>query len=195
MFGKLLLYYLAFFAITFIWPTWQFWRREGINPLVFESDDSAYGFVVQWFKLLIVATFALLAALAAGLDSARLGQFGWLELPAMRWLGIACLALSIPVISLAQIAMGRSWRIGIDQAHETALVTDGIFTRSRNPIFLGMRINLLGLFMLVPTGATLAIWLLGDLLMGVQVRLEEAHLRGMNGAAYADYCRKVRRWV
>jgi protein-S-isoprenylcysteine O-methyltransferase Ste14 len=194
-FGSLLFYYLAFFALTFAWPVWRFWRREGINPLVLANDDSAHGLVARWFKALIVAVFALVGALAAGLDPALLGRLDWLDLPALRSAGIAALALSMPIIALAQFQMGRSWRIGIDQQRDTELVTGGIFTRSRNPIFLGMRVKLLGLFLFVPTGAMLAIWLLGELLMAVQVRLEEAHLRTMAGANYDAYCRATPRWI
>jgi protein-S-isoprenylcysteine O-methyltransferase Ste14 len=195
MFLGLLFYYLAFFALTFIWPIWRFWRREGINPLVFANADGAYGFVVFWFKLLIVAVFALVGALAAGLDPALFGPMSWLDLPALRWAGVTCFVLSIPIIALAQVQMGRSWRIGIDHQRKTELVTGGIFTRSRNPIFLGMRINLLGLFLFLPNGATFAIWIAAELLMGVQVRLEEAHLNNAIGTDYTDYSRKVRRWI
>lgn len=195
MFLALLIYYLVFFALTFVWPVWRFWRREGINPLVFANDDSTYAHVALWFKALIAAVFALVGALAVGIDPALFGRLMWLDLPVVRWLGVAALVLSLPIIALAQVQMGRSWRIGIDQQRETVLVTGGIFTRSRNPIFLGMRMNLLGLFLLVPTGATLAIWLLGELLMAVQVRLEEGHLRAMAGSAYDAYCRATRRWI
>ncbi len=195
MFRALLLYYLAFFALTFVWPIWRFWRREGINPLVFANADGAYGFVVFWFKLLIVAVFALVGVLAAGLDPALLGPMSWLDLSAVQWVGVICFVISVPIIALAQVQMGRSWRIGIDQQRKTELVTGGIFMRTRNPIFLGMRINLLGLFLFLPNAATFAIWIAGELLMGLQVRLEEAHLSKANGANYADYSCKVRRWI
>jgi protein-S-isoprenylcysteine O-methyltransferase Ste14 len=32
--------------------------------------------------------------------------------------------------------MGNSWRIGIDEEKDSALVESGVFRRSRNPIFL-----------------------------------------------------------
>jgi protein-S-isoprenylcysteine O-methyltransferase Ste14 len=139
--------------------------------------------------------FALVGALALGFDPALLGPLNWLDLVLVRWLGVVCFILSIPIIMFAQMQMGKSWRIGIDQQRKTELVTDGIFAHSRNPIFLGMRINLLGLFLILPNCATFAIWTAGELLMGVQVRLEEAHLSQANGAEYARYSQKVRRWI
>lgn len=71
----------------------------------------------------------------------------------------------------------------------------GLFALSRNPIFLGMRLALLGLFLVLPTGATLVILLVGEALMQVQVRLEEAHLTEALGAQYEAYRGATRRWL
>lgn len=195
MFSILLAYYIAFFALTFVWPVWRFWRREGITPLALANDDSLHGDVALWFRAWIMAIFLLVGALAAGLSPSLLGQLNWFKTNILEWVGIAALAISMPIIAIAQIQMGRSWRIGIDQKRQTAIVDKGIFAHSRNPIFIGIRINLLGLFLIVPTGVTLAIWLLSELLMSVQVRLEEAHLRAIVGADYETYCRNTRRWI
>jgi protein-S-isoprenylcysteine O-methyltransferase Ste14 len=51
--------------------------------------------------------------------------------------------------SLEGLIAVASWRIGIDQSHRTNLVQSGVFSLSRNPIFLGMMLTLFGLF-LVP---------------------------------------------
>ena len=81
---------------------------------------------------------------------------------------------------VAQAQMGDSWRIGIDSANSTALVTSGLFAISRNPIFLAMRINLLGLFAVLPNALTLLTLIAGEMLMQVQVRLDETHLAGLH---------------
>ncbi len=51
--------------------------------------------------------------------------------------------------------MGNSWRIGIDTEHRTELVQRGVFRISRNPIFVGMIVTLLGLFLTIPNVVTL----------------------------------------
>mgnify|MGYP001490612632 CR=1 FL=1 len=66
----------------------------------------------------------------------------------------------------------------------------GVFRLSRNPIFLGMRLTLLGLFLVIPNAVTLAVLVLGNVLVQVQVRLEEAF-----GEVYARYREQVRRWI
>lgn len=91
--------------------------------------------------------------------------------------------------------MGRSWRIGIDEENKTELVTAGMFRVSRNPIFLGMRLNLLGLFLILPNAVTLAIWLLGDVAIQLQVFLEEEFLQQAHGTAYQQYQATTARYL
>jgi protein-S-isoprenylcysteine O-methyltransferase Ste14 len=91
--------------------------------------------------------------------------------------------------------MRESWRIVIDEEVKTELVRRGVFRLSRNPIFLGMRIMLIGFFLALPNAVTLAMLLVGDALMQIQVRLEEEHLARMHGENYREYQRKTRRWL
>ena len=98
-------------------------------------------------------------------------------------------------IAVAQAQMGHSWRVGIDKEKSTALVEEGLFKYSRNPIFLGMRFTGLGLFLTIPNALTFATLVMGDVLMQVQVRLEEEHLLIEHGAAYESFKQRVRRWI
>ena len=51
---------------------------------------------------------------------------------------------------LAQLAMGDSWRVGVDESETTELVTTGLFAWVRNPIFSFVLLSLAGLLLLVP---------------------------------------------
>lgn len=192
---SLLAYYALLLAAVFIWPTWRLWRRERINGFVLPSDDTAEGVIGIWFKGLIGSVGVLAAALALGVSPDALGRLPWAEGRVAQLAGWALLAISLAWMVVAQHGMGRSWRIGIDQQQQGPLVRAGLFALSRNPIFLGLRLNLLGLFLVSPNAVTLAIALLGEALMQVQVRLEEAHLGREFGENYAAYRRAVRRWV
>lgn len=105
------------------------------------------------------------------------------------------LAVSFLWTVLAQRHMGASWRIGVDQARQTGLVARGLFSVSRNPIFLGMVATLAGLFLVLPSTATLVIMVLGIVVIELQVRVEEEHLVQVHGAAYTEYKRRVPRWL
>jgi protein-S-isoprenylcysteine O-methyltransferase Ste14 len=96
---------------------------------------------------------------------------------------------------VAQAQMGESWRIGIDEERRTPLVRKGVFGLCRNPIFLGMMLTLLGLFLVTPNAVTLLVLTLGVVLIQIQVRLEEEFLSKTHGEHYAEYRRHVRRWL
>ena len=191
----LLAYFALFFLAAFFWPTWRLWRRDRTNALVLPRDDSAQGVVGKWFRLTLLAIPAVLVPVAVAVPLEAMGRLAWLESDMLWLVGWVFLALSLVWVVVAQAQMGASWRIGIDVGAQPPLVRGGLFALSRNPIFLGMRVALLGLFLTLPTGATLAILVLGEALMQVQVRLEEAHLSQVLGQEYEAYRRSTRRWL
>lgn len=194
--GLLLTYSLVYFLVAFVWRSVHVWRTTGVNPLVLTYDDSAYGYVGRGMRAVLLTWLALAVAAATVPPLlAWLGPLPALTRPVVGVLGWALLLGSLGWIAAAQVAMGASWRIGIDRTVRTALVRTGPFAHSRNPIFLGMRVNLLGLFLVLPNAVTLGTLIAGELLMQVQVRLEEQHLQAQHGDAYADYRRQVRRWL
>jgi protein-S-isoprenylcysteine O-methyltransferase Ste14 len=91
--------------------------------------------------------------------------------------------------------MQKSWRIGIDEVNKTELVQVGIFKFSRNPIFLGMLISVLGLFILLPNALLLAVLFGTFIVLQMQIRLEEEFLQRQHGVNYTNFCKKVRRWI
>jgi protein-S-isoprenylcysteine O-methyltransferase Ste14 len=113
---------------------------------------------------------------------------------------INCIGLSLLLISLAwtviaQTHMKNSWRIGIDTETKTELVTNGLFSISRNPIFFGMIITLFGLFLTTPNALTVLFLVLGYVLIQIQIRLEEEFLTKEHGQKYLEYQQKVRRFI
>ncbi|MBK8305818.1 MAG: isoprenylcysteine carboxylmethyltransferase family protein [Gammaproteobacteria bacterium] len=192
----LLIYFLIYFTFAFIWRSVLVYRRTGKNPFVLPSGDDAYGYVGRAFKFVIAAVAFIVAvnATAPGLLP-PLGACPALQIPSLRVFGWALLLAALAWTLVAQAQMGDSWRIGIDSANSTALVTSGLFAISRNPIFLAMRINLLGLFAVLPNALTLLTLIAGEMLMQVQVRLEETHLAGLHAEQYAQYRKRVRRWL
>lgn len=186
--------FLLFLSVAMVWPTWRVWRLTGHNPVVLPSDDSVEGFVGLAFKLVIVALGFYLGGLAAG----WFGPIGPIDLaaPAQRWLaGWALIAASVVWVVAAQWQMGASWRVGIDRSRPAALVRSGAFRYSRNPIFLGMMVQLAGLVLLQPDAITVVVLICAYLMISVQIRLEEQYLRTTHASAYDAYAASVRRWI
>lgn len=188
--------FLAYFAVAFVWPTVRVWRQTGLNPYVLPSTDDAYGFVTSGFRFVLIglAAYVLIQAFWEGADR-LFGNMEWLAHSAAKAAGWALLLVSLGWTVVAQTQMGKSWRIGIDQKNKTNLVTSGLFSMSRNPIFLGMRLSMLGLVLLRPNAVTVAAALVADVLIQIQVRLEEDFLRKQHGAKYEEYLGRTRRWI
>jgi protein-S-isoprenylcysteine O-methyltransferase Ste14 len=110
-------------------------------------------------------------------------------------IGHLLVAIGACVAAASQMHMGASWRIGAAERQTGALVDDGPFAVSRNPVFVGQILLFLGLFLVFPglvQGALTSALIIAVVL---QVRIEEHVLAATLGGAYTDYCRRVGRWV
>lgn len=192
---ELLIFFALFFMAAFFWPTWRLWKRERVKALVLTCDDTAHGLVAKWFRATLIGIFVMLVALLSGLPASATGPLYWPNSEITGSAGWALLLLSLVWVIAAQAQMGSSWRIGIDDGTRPPLVTTGLFAISRNPIFLGMRASLLGLFLVLPNAYSLAILIAGEILIQVQVRLEEQHLSTVHDAEFRRYRANVRRWL
>lgn len=91
--------------------------------------------------------------------------------------------------------MGDSWRIGIDRGAPGALVTDGIFAWSRNPIYLGFELGVIGTFLIQGRLIFLVITLVLMGVLSALIRREERFLTRSYGDAYREYQSRVGRYV
>lgn len=190
------IYLLAYFIAAFFWRSYVVWKRTGVNPLVFKGSDSAHDFIGRVFKALfaVIVAVVVVYAFIPGVYQYVMPIYA-LEYATLRLTGFILLLVSLVWTIVAQVQMGDSWRIGIDNEHSTNLVHTGVFRLSRNPIFLGMIVTLLGLFLAIPSAATFVTLLVGIILIGIQVRLEEEYLTRAHGKKYLEYRRSVRRWI
>lgn len=189
-------YFLAWFAFAFALRSYLTWKRTGRNPYRLGKTDSAHDFIGRLFRLTIIACVGVVLIYSlSGEVYAFLAPIHWLQRPTLILIGVGLLLVSLVWILIAQKQMGDSWRIGIDHEQKTPLVKHGVFRMSRNPIFLGMRGNLLGMFLCLPNAVTLAALTLGEALIQIQVRLEEEYLSRTHGQKYGEYCRQTRRWL
>lgn len=191
-----LLVYAVLFALgpLFLRPLLT-WRATGRNPVHLESPDSPMGCVQLWLGVALSgygATVGLKLFLPGLFE--HLPRFTWLAAAEARALGVALTLLGLIVAWLAQARMGKSWRFGFDAATAPPLVTSGIFGISRNPIYLSVILSAAGVFVLLADALTLALLVLAVSMLTVLVRLEEAFLRQVHGAAYAAYVDRVGRF-
>jgi protein-S-isoprenylcysteine O-methyltransferase Ste14 len=187
-------------ALYFVWLVLAF----GLRMLVQLRRTGDTGFrglsarigSVEWGAgvLFVVALAACVAAPVlelAGIDPVGLLRARWL-----RWTGVAVAAAGVLATLAAQLSMGDSWRIGVDETERTDLVTTGAFAMVRNPIYSAMLITASGLTLAVPNVAALAGFVMLVLGVELQVRaVEEPYLLRVHGARYADYTRQTGRFA
>lgn len=114
---------------------------------------------------------------------------------ATTWLGVAFCVAALVVMFLALVSFGTSFRIGIDEDAPDRLVTSGIFSVTRNPIYVAFGFLLVGEFLIFPSWILLLYIAAGFALFHRQVLREEAFLAAHYGQEYQAYCRRVRRYA
>ena len=183
--------YLVYLALAFGLRGWLQWRRTGDAGFRFGGfaatpAERAGGIL---FVLALVLGLAAPVLELAG----ALGAFESLRAPA---LGVLLALGGIAGTLHAQLAMGSSWRVGVDPAERTALRMDGPFRWVRNPIFSWMMLSAAGLALLVPNAASMLGLVALVTAVELQVRLvEEPYLLRTHGETYASWARRTGRFV
>jgi len=148
---------------------------------------------MKWIDLPPVWLLACLG-LTHGLRGASPAQ-AVLELAVLRVAGAICMGLGVVLMILAVLEMRRHNTTVIPHLTAARLVRSGIFARSRNPIYLGDMLVLLGFIMW--TGTILAVPLLYGLYVILRTRFiipEESRLAAKFGDDFAEYTRQTGRW-
>ena len=191
----LFIFLLIYFFLVFFLRSFLLWKKTNINPLTFNKGDDAHGYngkvfgIISFIELVIVSFYAFIPS-----SYKFLLPFWYLEYDTLVYVGWALLIFSLVFVWFAQSNMRDSWRIGIDEENKTELVTNGFFAISRNPIFLGIMIANIGLFLVLPNAFTLLIIALSTVSINTQIRLEEEFLLKEFGEEYKSYSVRVNRW-
>ena len=139
------------------------------------------------------------AAIAASILLHILLELPWVPSPlsdllfALGWL---CVAAGVALLFSSLRTLRRAKTTAAPTRSATHLVTDGPFGISRNPIYLGNTIVMIGIGLI--SGMLWFIILAPVAAFATQkaaVEPEERHLEQKFGKRYRDYVKKVRRWI
>ena len=190
------IFLLLYLMVAFVLPSWRVYKSTGINPVTFKNTGNAHDYIGAVMKVLIgLLVVAVLFFSFSPYLYQYLVPIRYFESQLVKAIGLVLIHLSLIWLMIAQYQMHQSWRIGIDEVNKTELVTHGLFSRSRNPIFLGMIGSVAGLFLILPNALLFAVAVTTYIVIQVQIRLEEQFLMNMHGAAYQRYKQKVRRMI
>jgi len=188
-------YFILYFLLVFVLRSVLLWKKTGINPFTFKKKDNAHDYNGKVFTFITALELIVVSIFAFKNEWYEyLLPFWYLDNPTFLKIGWVFLLFSLILVWFSQSQMSSSWRIGIDENNKTELVTKGVFSISRNPIFLGIMITNIGLFLVIPNAFTLLIISLSTISVNTQIRLEEEFLKREFGNEYKEYTKKVRRW-
>ena len=109
--------------------------------------------------------------------------------------GAIIIFVGLIVFCLALISFSSSWRVGIDTVSPGQLITTGVFSVTRNPIFLAMDLYFLGTFLIHSNLFFLMCFVCMAIGFHLQIRQEEEFLIGRYGDMYRKYMAQVRRYI
>ena len=185
---------LLWFFSLFVFRTIVQWRATGSTGMKgFHGRVGSTPWIagVSASLGLVLAPIAPIAALLDWPGGALL-----FHAPAFHLAGALLALLGNGGALLAQLGMGNSWRVGVDENERTALVSDGMFAWVRNPIFSFITLSAFGLLLLLPNA--LAVLAAGLTLLGIELQVravEEPYLLRTHGADYARYAARVGRFI
>jgi protein-S-isoprenylcysteine O-methyltransferase Ste14 len=183
--------YVLFLLLAFGLRSWIHYRQTGTSGYI--------GLTHRGSPAERLGGLLLVLALALGFAAPLLELAGWTHSaagPLQRLLGLTLYGVGGAGTLLAQLQMGRSWRVGVDPAEHTALVERGLYRWIRNPIYTAMLTFTVGLLLLLPNQAALLAFAL--LLLGLELHVrfvEEPHLLRQHGDAYRSYAGRVGRFL
>lgn len=117
----------------------------------------------------------------------------WWSWPGVRWVGVACLAASVPLFSLPFLHLSRfgASEAGKSFIYTTRVADRGVYALVRHPQYLGYGLLVTGFVLLSLNPASVILGSAALVGFGVQARIEERFLTTRMGEAYAEYRRRV----
>lgn len=138
----------------------------------------------------VVAALVAMSAAHAYMPIARIFVFPW------NLVGIVPLLVGAALILLALLLFVRNSTTSNPDGVPATLVTSGPFRVTRNPMYVGILLMLLGIACLLGTvGPLFAVPALGVVFDIVFIRREEKRMETIFDDAYRRYKAKVRRWI
>ena len=109
--------------------------------------------------------------------------------------GIALGFIGDILFTLSASTMKDSWRAGIAENDKTEIITDGIYSISRNPAFLAFDCVYIGLLLMFFNWVLLIFSAFAMTMLHLQILQEEQFLVKAFGKEYSSYKNKVHRYL
>lgn len=167
-------------------------RAENVSVLAFMGRRRSGPELVLGAVAIVLDLYLLLRPFMPSLDGYAMAG----HTPVGHY-GVPIMALGVGIAVLSQMDMGKAWRIGVPGKVEASqhLVTTGLYRFSRNPIYVGIMLFVVGSVVVIPGPVTILSVIITFVFMNKIIEAEEAFLRDSFGAEFNAYCQQTRRWI
>ena len=183
----LALFVLAVFYGIYLIKQWR-QKRRGIQTMQIGRGKEAQTHTVE--TLMGIATVGIIPAQLLSI------AFDWSHLSAnARFTGFCIGIVGDLIFLISVLCMKDSWRAGIPEEDRTELVTEGIYSFSRNPAFLGFDLQYIGVLLMFCNLLTGMFSVFAITMLHLQILQEERYLTAAFGPKYLQYRRHVLRYL
>lgn len=170
---------------------------KGVRPvLIFSRKKSFFERLAEFVPVASVGLSALL--ILRKVFTPHIGSLlstGFSMPLVFQYLGITLASLSFIFLISGYWSLGNNWRVGTGDEEKKELITSGIFTFSRNPVYLFFNLFIGGLFLI--NGDYLLLVLSVAVLTSLHqlILIEERLLHKRFGTAYQEYTANTPRYI
>lgn len=190
---------LVVFYIVFIGRSIKLALVEGTNPFVIGKGKTGFkgileilfmvGLVIWTYEVIINAIHTDYFILPRSLFVSLFDNL------ILKITGCILIAFGLVIFILSLISFGKSWRVGIDKENPGSLVTTGIFSITRNPIFVFLDLYFVSTWLIYSNLFFLISSIIIIIGIHYQILKEEKFLLTKYGKEYENYKMKVRRYI
>lgn len=190
---------LVVFYIVFIGRSIKLALVEGTNPFVIGKGKTGFkgileilfmvGLVIWTYEVIINAIHTDYFILPRSLFVILFDNL------ILKITGCILIAFGLVIFILSLISFGKSWRVGIDKENPGSLVTTGIFSITRNPIFVFLDLYFVSTWLIYSNLFFLISSIIIIIGIHYQILQEEKFLLTKYGKEYENYKMKVRRYI
>lgn len=164
-------------------------RKQGIKTDQIASKGKEGSLYITELVMKIATYVIILAELISIILNTHMINSG------VRITGIVIAVFGDMIFAIAVYTMRDSWRAGIAKNDRTELITNGIYSISRNPAFLGFYLLYIGVLLMFFNWILFGFTSLAIIMLHLQILQEEKHLTVVFGISYVEYKNKVNRYL
>ncbi|MBL7170459.1 MAG: isoprenylcysteine carboxylmethyltransferase family protein [Candidatus Omnitrophica bacterium] len=189
---------LTFFISVFTGITSYLFLIKRINPFTIIIGKKGMRLIVEIFIFVGIVLWIIEVFLhALHLNLRIFPSFLDIQLinsTPLKFTGIIFVTTGFVVYTLGLAVFRSSWRMAIDEKNPGKLITKGIFSCIRNPIFTFFNFYFIGTFLINGSLIFLLFAIFIAVNLHYQILHEEKTLLKIYGQAYQDYCAKASRY-